>query len=192
MRLPVTTHTDRPWRIHELTPDFAVEDVWALPTPGGPGELPRLLSAVTIGQFSEGAPFVARTLWAARWKLGALLGWDGPDHGLGARVSSLKDRLPSDLTGAPAAADGDLFNPLYQLPDEWAAELANRTVHTVMHLGWVPDGSGGYRGEMTVLVRPNGRAGAAYMALIKPFRYLWVYPALLRFIGSRWRDGGTP
>jgi hypothetical protein len=37
MRLPDTAHTSRPWRIHELTGDFRLEDVWALPAPGGPG-----------------------------------------------------------------------------------------------------------------------------------------------------------
>ncbi|MDF2703344.1 MAG: hypothetical protein K0S10_2290, partial [Rubrobacteraceae bacterium] len=31
MRLPNTAHTSRPWRIHELTRDFRLEDVWALP-----------------------------------------------------------------------------------------------------------------------------------------------------------------
>jgi hypothetical protein len=34
MRLPDTAHTTRAWRIHELTPEFRLEDVWALPTPG--------------------------------------------------------------------------------------------------------------------------------------------------------------
>ena len=29
-----TAHTSRPWRIHEITRDFRLEDVWALPTPG--------------------------------------------------------------------------------------------------------------------------------------------------------------
>jgi hypothetical protein len=43
MRLPNAAHTSRPWRIHELTPDFRLEDVWALPTPGGPGDFPRLV-----------------------------------------------------------------------------------------------------------------------------------------------------
>lgn len=28
-----------------------------------------------------------------------------------------------------------------------------------MHVGWVPDGSGGYRGQMAVLVEPNGLLG---------------------------------
>ena len=45
MRLPTTAHTSRPWRIHELTGDFQLEDVWALPTPGGPDDFPRLVHA---------------------------------------------------------------------------------------------------------------------------------------------------
>ena len=43
MRLPNTAHTSRPWRIHELTRDFRLEDVWALPTPGGPDDLARVV-----------------------------------------------------------------------------------------------------------------------------------------------------
>ena len=57
-----------------------------------------------------------------------------------------------------------------------------------MHLGWVPDGAGGYRGQLAVFVKPNGLFGKAYMAAIKPFRYLIVYPALMRMIGWEWRE----
>jgi hypothetical protein len=42
---------------------------------------------------------------------------------------------------------------------------------------------------MAVLLKPNGLFGAAYMAAIKPFRYVIVYPALLRQIGREWRTG---
>jgi hypothetical protein len=81
---------------------------------------------------------------------------------------------------------------VYLLDDEFAAELANRTVHSIMHLGWVPDGTGGYRGQMAVLVKPNGRFGTAYMAAIKPFRYLFVYPALMRWIERDWQKRASP
>jgi hypothetical protein len=81
---------------------------------------------------------------------------------------------------------------VFLLDDEFAAELANRTVHSVMHIGWVPDGTGGYRGQMAVLVKPNGRFGAAYMAAIKPARHLLVYPALMRWIERDWRANRSP
>ncbi|MQS11348.1 DUF2867 domain-containing protein [Streptomyces kaniharaensis] len=200
MRLPSTAHTSRPWRIHEITRDFHVEDVWALPTPGGPDDLQYLVRQFAEAPSDEAtisAPMY-RVLFVIRWKLGALLGWDKPDTGLNARVRTLRDRLPADLREAPRGPDtrSKPFRSVYLLHDEWAAEMANRTVHGVMHIGWVPDGSGGYRGQMAVLVKPNGLFGAAYMLAIKPFRYVGVYPALLRAIGRRWeataaeRNGG--
>ena len=63
------------------------------------------------------------------------------------------------------------------------AEIVNRTMHGVMHIGWVPDQAGGYHGQMAVLVKPNGLLGLVYMAAIAPFRHLIVYPPLMREIG---------
>nr|MBA2625014.1 DUF2867 domain-containing protein [Acidimicrobiia bacterium] len=189
MRLPNTAHTSRPWRIHELTQDFRLEDVWELATPGGPDDLPRLVKGIASGDPSHGSSLPVRTLFAIRWKLGELLGWDDPDGGLGSRVPMLRDRLPVDLRDAQTGPDFDAlpFTSLYLLHDEFAAEIANRTMHGVMHLGWVPDGTGGYRGQMAVYVKPNGLLGTAYMAAIRPFRHLIVYPPMLRQIERTWR-----
>ena len=191
MRLPETAHTTRPWRIHEIAPDFAVEDVWALPTPGGPDDLSRLVANFAAGAPEEGASRLGRLLWAIRWKLGALLGWDGPDKGLGSRVPSLRDRLPADLRDGDAGPDlPDLpFQSVYLTHDEWAAEIANRTMHGILHLGWVEDGAGGHHAQMAVLVKPNGLEGRVYMAAIKPFRHLIVYPPLIREIEREWKAG---
>ncbi|MFI8106066.1 DUF2867 domain-containing protein [Streptomyces sp. NPDC086023] len=193
MRLPRSAHTSQPWRIHEIAPDFTVEDVWALPTPGGPDDLARL-----VDQFADGngepirAP-VTRFLFAARWKLGEWFGWDREDSGVGGRLTTLRDRLPADLRAGNRGPDlrAVPFTSVYQTHDEWVAEMGNRTVHGLMHIGWVPDGSGGYRGQMAVLVKPNGRLGALYMLAIKPFRYAGVYPALIRGIGREWAANGA-
>ncbi len=189
MRLPNTAHTSRPWRIHEITGDFRVEDVWALPTPGGPDDFPRLVQQFASSDPSQSLPGAPRMLWALRWKIGELLGWDDEDDGVGSRVPTLRNRLPADLRDARSGPEFDSlpFNSLYLLEDEWAAEIANRTVHGVLHLGWVPDGNGGYRGQMAVLVKPNGLFGAAYMAAIRPFRHLIVYPPMMRVIERQWR-----
>ena len=190
MRLPNTAHTSLPWRIHELTRDFRLEDVWALPTPGGPEDFPRLVQGFASADPSQSSSGAIRALFAIRVKVGELLGWDGPDAGLGSRVPTLRDRLPADLRDAPSGPDFDALPviSLYLLADEWAAEIANRTMHGVMHLGWVPDETGGYRGQMAVLVKPNGLFGAAYMAAIAPFRYLIVYPPMIRGIGRAWQS----
>lgn len=193
--LPNTAHTSRTWRIHGITPDFRLEDVWALPTPGGPGDFPRLVQQFASADPSQSLPGAANTLWALRWKIGELLGWDDEDDGVGSRVRTLRDRLPGDLRDAPPGPEFDSlpFTSLYLLEDEWAAETANRTMHGVMHIGWVPDGNGGYRGQMAVLVRPNGLFGTAYMAAIRPFRHLIVYPPLMRLIEREWKArGGDP
>ena len=195
MRLPNTEYTLRPWRIHELTRDFRLEDVWELPTPGGPGDFPRLVQQFTSGEPAQGSSRVVGALFAIRWKIGELLGWDDQDSGIGSRVPTLRDRLPDDLREAASGPDFAKlpFNSIYLLDDEFAAEIANRTVHGIMHLGWVSDGTGGYRGQMTVLVKPNGLFGTAYMAAIKPFRHLIVYPPLMRQIEREWTAGaGEP
>jgi hypothetical protein len=178
------------WRIDEIVPDFRLEDVWALPTPGGPNDFPLLVAGFASTDPSKSLPRAARALWEIRFKLGELLGWDEPDTGLGSRVSSLRGRLPADLRDAPPgpAFDALPFTSLYRLEDEWAAEIANRTVHGVMHISWVAEGTGGYRGQMAVYVKPNGPLGSAYMAAIKPFRYLIVYPQMMREIERRWHE----
>ena len=189
MRLPDSAHTSRPWRIHELTSGFRLEDVWALPTPGGPDDFGRLVRLIASGGLAQGSSRAARALFAIRWKVGALLGWDEPDAGHDREQSALRDRLPADLRDAPPGPGfGALpFTSLYLTGDEWAAEIINRTVHGVMHISWVPDQAGGYRGQMAVYVKPNGLLGTGYMAAIAPFRHLLVYPPVLREIGRRWR-----
>jgi len=191
VRLPTTAHTSRPWRIHEITRDFRLEDVWALPTPGGPDDFPRLVEQFASADPSRGSSGVVRTLFAIRWKVGELLGWDEADDDVGSRVPTLRDLLPVDLREALSGPDFDAlpFTSLYLLENEWAAEIANRTMHGVMHMGWVPDGTGGYHGQMAVLVKPNGLLGTGYMAAIKPFRHLIVYPLLMRDIERKWRAG---
>jgi hypothetical protein len=188
--LPAYAHTSRPWRIHQIASDFRLEDVWELATPGGPDDFPQLVSVMTSFDPGKSSSGPVRALFALRWKVGELLGWDDPDTGLGSRVPTLRDRLPDDLRETPSVSGADdlPFTPLYLTDDEWALEIANQTVHGVMHLGWVPDGAGGYRGQMAVLVKPNGLFGVAYMAAIAPFRHLIVYPAMMREIERMWRD----
>ena len=189
MRLPNAAHTSRPWRIHELTADFRLEDVWALPTPGGREDFPRLVALIASSDPSRSSSAAVRTLFAIRWTIGALLGWDGQDVGDGSPRSTLRDRVPADLREAQSSASFETlpFTPLYGLEDEWAAEIVNRTVHAIMHLGWVRDQGGTYRGQMAVLVKPNGLLGAGYMAVIAPFRRLVVYPRILAEVGRQWR-----
>jgi hypothetical protein len=186
MKLPDSAHFSQPWRIHDLTPDFRLEDVWALPTPGGPSDFPRLVAMVASFDDAQRRSSVVGILFAIREALGQVFGWD--DAVEDSARPSLRHRLPADLRACPSAVSPAMgFTPLYQTDDEWAAELINATVHGVIHLGWVADGAAGYRGQMAILVKPNGVLGRVYMAAITPFRYLIVYPRMLKGIGRKWK-----
>jgi hypothetical protein len=188
VRLPDSAHSSRPWRIHEIAPDFRLEDVWELPGRGAPEDFPQVIAMIASQDPQRSASLAVRALFALRWKLGELFGWDGPDAGLGARVPTLRDRLPADLRETPAPDFAALpFKSLYLLEDEFAAEIANRTVHGVMHIGWVSDGTGSCYAQMAVLVKPNGLLGTTYLTAIRPFRHLIVYPAMLREGERAWR-----
>lgn len=193
-RLPDSVHGSRPWRIHEVAAGFRLEDAWLLPTPGGPDDFPRLVELVASIDPDRDFPGAAGLLWKIRSRLGELAGWDDPAAGLGSRVSSLRDRLPADLRELPRPDPAMAsFEPLYMTDDELALEIANRTVHGVLHFGWAADEEGGgYHGEMAVYTKRNGPLGAAYMAAIAPFRHLIVYPAILRSLGRAWRRAGEP
>jgi hypothetical protein len=203
-RIPNSVHESRPWRIREIVPDFTLEDVWALPVSGGAEDFPRLLEVGAALDPTEAESRATRFLWQLRDRLGELFGLgrihvaagepgDAAPGALpipGSSETSLATRLPQDLRGTAAAVDfGALpFSPLFLSADEFAAEISNQTVHGVLHLAWVECGDGRYQGQMAVYVKPRGRFGKAYMALIKPFRYLIVYPALMRQFERRWRQ----
>jgi hypothetical protein len=199
MRTSPSAHRSQPWRIHEIAPDFTVEDVWPLPASGGPDDFPLLLEVAAALDFPDSAPLPVRVVWKARDEIGRWFGLGRisvpTDESTGAlpipgtSETTLIERLPDDLrdTAVVHVSSGTPLRPLYQTESEYAEEMSNRTVHSVMHLGWVKQDDGRYRGQMAVLVKSRGRLGAAYMALIKPFRYALVYPALMRVVERAWQ-----
>jgi hypothetical protein len=188
VRLPASEHLAQPWRIHELVPDFRLEDVWEVPVDLDVDDFPRIVAAMAEQHPEQTAGPVVAVLLKVRRALGSLFGWDDAGQGVGARVASLRDRLPADLRDGPRGpeANGFPFEPLYLRSNEFAAEMANSTVQGVMHLGLVETSPGIHRGRMAVLVKPNGRIGRLYMAAIKPIRYGVVYPLMLRAMAKRW------
>jgi Protein of unknown function (DUF2867) len=191
MRLPNSEHESRRWRIGEIAPDFRLEDVWALPVRGVAEDFGALLEVMVSLDPAHGESAATRLLFSIRYRLGGWFGWDDAARELaipGNAETTLSARLPVDLRNTATGLDRSSygFRPLYRTDVEWAAELSNRTVHAVMHLAWVEKGEGCYQGQMGVYVKPRGRFGAAYMALIAPFRHRVVYPALMRQIEQAW------
>jgi hypothetical protein len=201
MRIPNERHLALDLRIHEIVPDFTLEDVWQLPeVVGTEADFERAVRMMLESDPAHGSPGPARFLWQARIVLGRLLGLgdvgepagsDPPIAIPGTHETSLRGRLPADLRGTADDLSYDHlpFEPLFRTPTEYAAEIGNATVHGVMHLAWVPMDGETYQGQMAVYVKPRGWFGKAYMAFIKPFRYLVVYPAAERQIARQWAAG---
>ena len=202
MRVPNATHEAQPWRIHEVVPEFTLEDVWALPASGSAEDFQTLVDrAVSLDPATEAASLPARALWQFRDRLGSWFGLgriSAPDAGglpiPGTDETSLKGRLPEDLrdTAAGVKFASLPFTPLYRTDTEFAAEVSNQTVYGVMHLAWVDQGGGRYRGQMAVYVKPRGAFGTGYMALIRPFRHWIVYPALMKQMEREWAERAGP
>ena len=202
MRLSNAAHESLRWRIREIVPDFTLEDVWALPVRGGADDFQALLELMASSDPANVDFLPARVLWRVRDRLGKGFGLgriaapidsgSEKDAGKlpipGTNETSLIDRLPVDLrnTATDLNFDSLPFAPLYRTDVEFAAEVSNRTVHGVMHLAWVDQGEGRYEGQMAVYVKPRGPFGKGYMAVIRPFRYWVVYPALMRQIERTW------
>jgi uncharacterized protein DUF2867 len=201
MKLSNAEHERRPWRIHGLLPDFILEDVWALPTQGGPEDFQALVDLFVSFDPTEADSLPARFLWSFRDRLGSWfdlgeISAAGDARGTGelpipgTAETSLRDRLPPDLRDADSNFPSSPlpFVPLYLTDREAAAEISNKTVHGVIHLAWVDRDDGRYEGRMAIYVKPRGAFGRAYMAVIKPFRYWVVYPALMRQMELAWKS----
>ena len=156
MRLPNAAHTTQSWRIHELTPDFELEDVWELPGRGGPGDFQRLVEMIASTNPSESSSFAVRALFAIRWKLGELFGWDDDDAGIGSRVPTLRGRLPADLRDGPPGPEFDALPVPEPVPDRRRVGRRDRE----------RDGPWGHAhrrcsGRDRRVPRPDGRPGEA-------------------------------
>lgn len=198
MRIPNEEHLRLDLRIHDVVPDFRLEDVWRLPeVVGDADDFDEAVALLTSSDPARSSSAPTRFLWWVRDQLGRWLDLGsitgaaaGPGLPIpGCKETTLRERLPADLRGTADATRHDRlpFTPLFRTDREYAAEISNKTVHGVLHLAWVEQSDGQFQGQMAVYVKPRGRFGDAYMAFIKPFRYLVVYPALERQIAAEWR-----
>ena len=174
-----------------MLPDFEIEDVWELPVEmqadQGIGELYRAFVQALEKTTVSGA---AGWLFRLRLLIGKVLGWEDharskekfPEGSIRARYAEQEglSRLELNYPGF-----GD-FVPVYDLREEMLSEIENATVLAAAHFGKVVKSDGKFGVQMSIYVKPKGWLGTCYMALIKPFRLLIVYPAMLRLIGHQW------
>jgi hypothetical protein len=190
MKLDNAAHEQHAWVITDVAPDFDLLDVWALPVDGDRGDFVGFLERFASFDPTRG-PVIVRSLFAVRFFLGRVFGWDDPAKTRripGSSDTTLRARLPAHLLGtadhmassSPLSTMAGGFHPLYLTEDEFAAEVANETVHGVLHIGWVEGRDGRFHAQLGVYVKPRGMLGRLYLRLIEPFRHLIVYPVMIR------------
>ena len=193
-RIDTTDHADADWYVHAIAGDFELIDAWRLPASGSHGDFPDLVQLFRSLDFGndEGSK-ASNLLFAARNKMGELLGWDEEVLTLpipGCDEASLRDRLPDELRSTTDGVDDSTtdFQTVYQTDSEALLELSNSTVHAAIHLAWIAARNDTYVGQMGIYVKHRGTLGRIYMPAIAPFRHYIVYPAIMRRVATAWQQ----
>jgi SAM-dependent methyltransferase len=203
--LNVKTHCAQPWKVHDIAKDFELLDVWEFPILADKSkgqdfsfflEILQQRPKVKVRSFLSLRTLISRSLVLIRWLLGEILGLDKQVNTLpipGCKETSLKDRLSAEERKRSVAKIADeagnnkfAWRTVYLYENEMLTELSNETAHALMHLGWIHKTGNFHTAQLAVYSKPRGDSGAFYMKLIMPFRRLFVYPALMDEVKTRW------
>jgi hypothetical protein len=212
MSADVRAHRARRWRVHTLAPDFELLDLWEVPLDADPshGETFAEFLRVFLASGADLWPVYrlrptsfadavhaarlggALALLRFRRVLGLLLRLDA-DRAL-AIPGCREERVRARLDDADRAADtgllpsrvGSAFEPVYAFAEEALLEIANRTIHALLHLSWVAAPNGHRTVVLAIYVKSRGWQSRAYLALIRPFRHMVVYPAWIAHLTRTW------
>jgi Protein of unknown function (DUF2867) len=174
-------------RCHALLSDVPLHDVWAIPLhEGGPGRTMKDVRALLFGDRRPRTNVAVRALFALRWWLGGVFGWDDkrhdpPDASYVHRLTEA-DRAQSQVP--PGTLDGP-FRVLYVSRHEALSEIRNATVHGFLASA-LTHRERGYVLYLAIYVKAVSRLTTLYMALVDPFRRFVVYPALVRSVQQAW------
>ena len=174
-------------RAHELLADVPLHDVWMVELPGGgPNRTLADARALMSREHLRSLNPVVVALFRLRTALGRVFRWDSSTRILGdwSYIHRLSDEDRRQSLVAPGSADGP-FTVIYVRPFEAVSEIRNATVHAFSVFAFEPC-AGGYRLFWAIYVAPVGRFTAMYMALIDPFRRVFIYPAILRHVHQSW------
>jgi hypothetical protein len=170
------------YRVHSLLYDVPLHDVWVFHLrDGNPPTVEDVRAILTADTFSQANPIVLGLI-VFRTLLGEVLGWDQDacEDTSASYVHRLTDadRQRSQLTPEPNGF-------LYAFEHEALAEITNCTVHAFLAWGWKPTAN---RHDLywAIYVKPVGDFTPKYMALIDPFRRLFIYPSIIRRVEQRW------
>ncbi|MEM6794253.1 MAG: DUF2867 domain-containing protein [Acidobacteriota bacterium] len=165
MQLDTQKHLEQPFRVHEYAREFELLDLWQYPIEAeSEEEFDTFLEIHDLAEMAAETSLLVRALFGVRLALGNVFGWDGE-------------------SGSEAVG----LETVFREPREVLMRTENKTVTALLHLSWVELENGRFTARLAVYAISHGALGRGYMALIAPFRNLWVYPSLMKVGGRRWR-----
>jgi hypothetical protein len=187
MRITPEEYLQKPLRVHTFLAGVPLHDVWAFQLYGG-GEgrtlrdFQALFSAVGLQHINP----IVNGLFKLRRRLGELFGWDDERHQPPASsyVHRLTDADRARMLDEPGGLNGP-FQIVYTFENETLEEVINSTVHAFSLMAMEP-AANGYTVYWAIYVRKINWQTPFYMALIDPFRYIFVYPAIIKKMEQAW------
>jgi hypothetical protein len=189
MKINPQRHLELPWRVHGLAADFELLDVWELPIDDAPN-LGRLFDLIKGADGDSSG--IASALVRLRSMLGRWFGWDREVARAipGCVETSVSERLSEEDRERSLVAPGTVevhalgrLRHVYRLEQEALLEISNATIHALLHLSWARAS----RPRLAIYIKSRGVMSRIYMAMISPFRHLFVYPALVARVSEGWR-----
>ena len=191
MRLSPEVFRQKSLYAHTFLADAPLHDVWVIHLNGGePGRTLHSLQPLLRSQNIERVHPVVRGLFALRFALGKLFGWDDDSPEVAPASTSYLHRLPTadrarSLTKPGTVSNG--FQVIYEFENEALSEIINGTVHAFSLLTMEPTPNG-YQVYWAIYVNNINWLTPFYMALIDPFRRILVYPIIIRQMERAWAD----
>ena len=195
MRIRPEEFRKKPLRVHTLLTDVPLHDVWAFRlSGGGEGRALRDFQALLSSEGMQQTNPVVNGLFKLRFALGRWFGWDDERHR--SPASSIVHRLTDDDRARsieePGSASG-ITGPsnmrwppaVYSFENEALFEIVNFTVHAFLHMS-IESAADGYRVYWATYVEKASWFTPVYMALIDPFRRIFVYPAIVKRMERAW------
>ena len=177
-------------QVHALLTDGPLHDLWAIRLRGGgEGRTLRDFEALASFERLQQASRAISALFKLRWMLGRWFRWD--EEQMEAPASSYVHRLPDDVRARSLYEPGSVtdatrpFRVVYAFETEALHEIINRTAHAFLHVSMEP-AADGYTVYWAVYVKTVSWLTPLYMKLIDPFRWLLVYPAVIRMLEQAW------
>ena len=214
MSADVPAHRARGWRVHTLAPDFELLDLWEVPLDADPshGETFAEFLRVFLASGADLWPVYrlrptsfADAVHAAR--IGAALALLrlpprprpacsalDADRDLaipGCREERVRARLDDADRAArhrPLARPGRRVrsSPSTRSPTRHCSRSPTAPSMRLLHLSWVAAPNGRRTVVLAIYVKSRGWQSRAYLALIRPFRHLVVYPAWIAHLTRTW------